>query len=164
MRGQFSSWPEYLRAIHNPKFSYELADLAGTFFEPDLYAATVAAMERDFRYLPTHKWLMHGDYGYNNLVSDGETITGVLDWAEARLGDYLYDIANLDYWSDEDGIPYASLWQEYRAQTKRGPEPHFAERMRCYTLSGAAHDLRTSAYRNDYEDYLLAKRKAAPFL
>ena len=171
MRGLFGSWPAYLQAIYNQKFSYDLADLAGTFFEPDLYAAVVAAMERDFCFLPAEKWLIHGDYGFDNVVSDGETVTGVLDWAEVRLGDYLYDIANLDYWGAEQGIPFARLWQERIARSNggsgrgQGPaEPYFTERMRCYTLSMAAHDLRLSAYRNDYPDYLLAKKKAAPFL
>jgi hygromycin-B 4-O-kinase len=168
MHGLFPSWPHYLGAIYNPKFSYELSDLAGTFFEPELYAAALAAQQRDFCYLPAQKWLIHGDFGYNNVISDGSVITGVLDWAEARLGDYLYDISNLDYWADEDAIPYAELWREYVAHgggpTQGEEEPHFRERLRCYTIGGGAHDLRLSAYRNDYEDYLLAKKKLAPYV
>lgn len=167
MHGLFPSWPAYLGAIYNQKFCYELSDLAGTFFEPDLYAAALEAQQRDFHCLPAQKWLLHGDYGYNNVISDGQTITGVLDWAEARLGDYLYDLCNLDYWEDS-GIPYIQLWQEHVARgggpTRGEPEPFFEERLRCYTIGSAAHDLRLSAYRDDYEDYLLAKRKLAPYV
>jgi hygromycin-B 4-O-kinase len=163
MQGQFTSWSAYLQAIYNQKFSYRLEDLAGTFFEPGLYQTVLAAMARDFRYLPEQKWLIHGDFGDNNLVSDGECITGVLDWAEARLGDYLFDIANLDYWSRPDGIPYAHLWHEHAARQGL-EEPYFAERMRCYSLYITAHGLRLSAYRDDYEDYCWAKTKAAEYV
>lgn len=160
-KGMFPSWRAYLHAVYNQKFSYELEELADTFFEPDLYWATVAAMERLFPFLPPQKWLIHGDFGGHNIISDGERLTGVLDWAEARLGDYLFDLANLEYWSE--GIPYRELWREHAARQGL-EEPYFEERMRCYNLYSAACDLRLSAHRNVYGDYLFAKAKVNLFL
>src|SRR5438874_1468432 len=75
---------------------------------------------------------VHGNYGFDNVVSDGARITGVLDWADDLLGDFIYDTAYLDFWSVED-IPYGALWQNYAAS--RGEKiPQFEERMRCYML------------------------------
>ena len=105
--------------------------------------------------------VVHGDFGHENIISDGERITGVLDWAEARLGDPLYDIANLDYWSEGD--PFAAQWQEYA--TRHGiEEPHLAERLRCYILYSAAGDLRLSAHRNAPQDYRWARAKAVALI
>jgi aminoglycoside phosphotransferase (APT) family kinase protein len=38
---------------------------------------------------------VHGDFGSNNVLADGEHITGVVDWSEAMIGDPLYDVANI---------------------------------------------------------------------
>lgn len=159
--GLFPSWPAYVRSLHNHKFSYSLEDLAGTFFEPELYQAVLAALESLLPLLPAQKWLVHGDFGFHNLIAQGDRLTGVLDWAEARLGDPLADVANLEYWSK--GIPYAELWREYAA--RRGIlEPNFEARLRCYILAAAAGDLRLAAHRGDAADYQWAKARAAALL
>lgn len=45
--------------------------------------------------------LVHGDFRVGNMLIDGETITGVLDWEFARAGDPLFDIgyASMDYYA-----------------------------------------------------------------
>jgi aminoglycoside phosphotransferase (APT) family kinase protein len=45
----------------------------------------------------TQKHLVHGDFGFHNTISDGQAITGVLDWADSRLGDFLYDVVTLTF-------------------------------------------------------------------
>jgi hygromycin-B 4-O-kinase len=42
--------------------------------------------------------LVHGDFGSNNVLAENGTVTGVIDWSEALIGDPLYDIANLFFW------------------------------------------------------------------
>ncbi|UYN99740.1 MAG: aminoglycoside phosphotransferase family protein [Devosia sp.] len=50
--------------------------------------------------LPDRRGLIHGDFGSNNvLVADG-TVTGLIDWSEAKLGDPDYDLANILFWRD----------------------------------------------------------------
>ena len=44
-------------------------------------------------------YLLHGDYGFDNVLVDQGKISGVLDWANAKYGDFLYDVAWLDFWS-----------------------------------------------------------------
>ena len=33
------------------------------------------------------KHLFHGDFGFDNVLSDGSRVTGVLDWAECGYGE-----------------------------------------------------------------------------
>lgn len=40
--------------------------------------------------------LLHGDYCDHNIISDANTLTGVIDWTDAISGDPLHDIA---FWS-----------------------------------------------------------------
>ena len=42
--------------------------------------------------------LVHGDFGSNNVLYDGTSITGVIDWSEGHDGDPLYDVANIFFW------------------------------------------------------------------
>lgn len=38
---------------------------------------------------------IHGDLHLEHLFVDGDTVTGIIDWSEARRGDALFDIASL---------------------------------------------------------------------
>lgn len=149
--GQFESWEDYLLACHNQKFDYTLSTLlATTFLERELVERLVREIERCFPHLPTDKYLVHGDFGFDNAVADGPHLTGVLDWAEARLGDFVYDVAYLDFWSKQ--IPYARHW--YAWATQRGlAVPYFTERLRCYLLTIGLNSLAIAAYLNDAADY-----------
>lgn len=52
---------------------------------------------------PPGRSLLHGDYGSDNTLTDGHTITGVLDWELAGYGDWLHDVAGILQW--EGGEP-----------------------------------------------------------
>jgi hygromycin-B 4-O-kinase len=47
---------------------------------------------------PEVRALVHGDFGSNNVLTDGAAVTGVIDWSEAAIGDPLYDVANILFW------------------------------------------------------------------
>lgn len=154
--GLFGSWHEYLLSLYDQKFIYDWRALArNTFLEGEVFESAYTIFQSLLPYCSTEKFLVHGDFGASNLVSDGEVITGVLDWADSRLGDYLYDVAYLDY--SVDGIPYAELWREYAISQGR-QEPHFDERIRCYQLYLALNDLAISAIQGKIEDYEQTKR------
>ena len=47
--------------------------------------------------MPAHepeRRLIHGDFGSANVIADGASITAVIDWDLAAVGDPLYDVAN----------------------------------------------------------------------
>ena len=125
--GRFDSWGDYLLSLYNQKFDYDWRTLIhNSFIERDLFQAYYDEMQRLLAYCPREKYIVHGDYGFTNVVADGDEVRGVLDWAEWKLGDFLYDVMYLDFWSDD--IPYGSLWHAEHTT------PHFNERMSCYSL------------------------------
>jgi hygromycin-B 4-O-kinase len=156
-RGMFCSWSEYLLSLFNQKFIFNWRALAhNTFLEEVVFEAAYAAMQALIPSCQKEKSLVHGDFGPHNLVSDGKVITVVLDWADSRLGDYLYDIAYLDYWSEE--IPYAELWHQ-RAIAQGKQEPNFYERIRCYQFHNVLNDMAVSAMQGNLEAYNEAKQR-----
>jgi len=149
--GLFGSWTEYLLSLYNQKFIFDWQDLAqNTFLERDVFESAYTAFQELIPYCSTEKFLLHGDFGAHNLVSDGKVITGVLDWADSRLGDYLYDIAYLDY-ETKDSF-YIKLWCQYASSQGR-QEPNFKQRTRCYKLHNVLNDLAVSAIQGNIEYY-----------
>jgi hygromycin-B 4-O-kinase len=42
--------------------------------------------------------LVHGDFGFDNLMAGSKTVTGVIDWALSVIGDPAHDVAWLRFW------------------------------------------------------------------
>jgi hygromycin-B 4-O-kinase len=80
---------------------------------------------------PEHRALVHGDFGSNNVLTDGTEITAVIDWSEALYGDPLYDLANILFWR-----PWLAC-MELQARWFEAHRPELlkqAARLRCYQL------------------------------
>jgi len=77
----------------------------------------------------------------------------VLDWADAKYGDRLYDIAWLGFWAADPASPdFVAIFADHYA--RRGiTMPHFAERIACYQHSIALDGCRYSAKANDEWGY-----------
>lgn len=119
--GTFDSWKEYILAKRNR-----------TGMEKEFFGEIEAKIASLIKYCPGEKqYLVHGDYGFNNVLSDGKKITGVIDWGESKYGDFLYDVAWLDFWSHN--IKYAKKFKIHyqRVGTKI---PNYEERIACYKL------------------------------
>ncbi len=152
--GRFDSWGGYLLSLYNQKFEYDWRKLIhNSFIEHDLFQTYYDEMQRLIAYCPREKYIVHGDYGFTNVVANGAEVTGVLDWAEWKLGDFLYDVMYLNFWSDD--IPYGSLWCTEHST------PNFVERMRCYTLHQGLGTLAIAAVKKDEGMYERVKERLA---
>ncbi len=152
--GRFDSWGGYLLSLYNQKFEYDWSKLIhNSFIEHDLFRAYYDQMQELIAYCPREKYIVHGDYGFTNVVANGAEVTGVLDWAEWKLGDFLYDMMYLDFWSDD--IPYGSLWWTEHST------PNFVERMRCYTLHQGLGTMAIAAVKKDEGMYTRVKERLA---
>lgn len=162
--GRFACWQDYLNSFYNQKFSFTWEQLfRHTFMEPELYQIVTAVIQNDSPLCSTAKHWVHGDFGFDNIMSDGQKVTGVLDWAESRLGDYVYDIAYLEFWSK--GIPYKQLWLEsVEAQQLSLSLTNFEARMQCYMLHIGLGSLAIAALQNDMEDYTQVKARIQKIL
>jgi hygromycin-B 4-O-kinase len=124
----FQSWKEYITTVDkhnkswlkNPEAKYD--KLLNKIYEKIIVLCSYCSEER---------YLLHGDFGFNNVISDGKNITAVLDWGEGMYGDFIYDIAWLDAW--QETIKYEDIFYQY--YKKIGKKiPYFKERVLLYKL------------------------------
>lgn len=82
-------------------------------------------------FVPNISHLIHGDFATGNVLVFGNQITGVIDWNEFGWGDFLYDIAWLDFWTSNIDIVDA-----YKAHLKDNKRVvlNYKERIRCHKL------------------------------
>jgi hygromycin-B 4-O-kinase len=127
-QGEFGSWREAVSA------NLQLDDdetKSAEFYDNSLVAGLHTEISALLKFIPEERVLLHSDYGFNNALSDGKRITGVIDWENSGYGDYMFDVAWLDFWVDSQG--YAKAFEEHYAKQNRNVS-HFNERLACYKL------------------------------
>jgi hygromycin-B 4-O-kinase len=132
--GLYSGWRASLLAIRDEEPEGEYYGAWHRLFETSFLER--AAFDRLFARMrdllplcPEARFLVHGDFGFDNVLCTGETVSAVLDWSNAAYGDFLYDVAWIDFWGA--GIGFAERFQEHY-QRRAVAVPHFAGRLRCY--------------------------------
>lgn len=159
--GPFSSWPDYLLNVAQEEEGgfygrwHHLFE--ESFLERPLFEQIYAEMQRLFIYLPKERFLIHGDYGWNNVLAEGGKVTAVLDWANAQYGDFLFDIA---YLSASAQVDFVAAFQQYYYDHNR-VVPYYLERVRCYQCFSTLDGLRFFAKTNNYDGYQWVKRGIA---
>jgi len=154
-QGLYASWSEFLLNVAEEK---EAGDFYGdwhryfeeSFLERDLFDKIYAEMKALLPCCPTERQLVHADYAFSNVLAKDGKITAVLDWANAYFGDFLYDVAWLDFCKPE--VDYNGRFQEfYQAQNR--VVPNFEERMRCYYCYICLDGFRFCGVTNQKESY-----------
>lgn len=102
-----------------------------TCFERFLFDKVRKRVEKLVKYVNHGKYLVHADFGFSNMLSDGLEITGVIDWEQSMYGDFLYDVAWLEFWSLNIG--YAKIFKDHYKKTNININ-NWNERMLCYIL------------------------------
>jgi hygromycin-B 4-O-kinase len=153
--GRYGTWPDYLAQIieDEPEGSYYAnwhAMFDETFLERDVYEAVYQRMMKLTAFCPDTRALIHNDIQFENILSDGERITGVIDWANSLFGDPLYDVARWFWWTGTYGwFGHGDdlLHDRFR------DEPNFAERIACYQCHIGLDDLKFCAKNGMHEWY-----------
>lgn len=154
-RGFSSCWSDHLTGIRHEE---EPTDFYGrwhalfeqTFLERDLFERIYGTMRGLLVHCPEERSLVHGNLGYGNILVAEGRITAVIDWADARYGDFLYDIAGLDFWHRDDG--HAERFRRSCAE-KMIPIPRYPERIAAYQCAIALDALRFFARTNQRSSY-----------
>lgn len=154
--GLFESWEAYLSAIHNYKYPVCWKELAkNTWLDAELFKKLIRQMEDLYPYLPKEKQVLHGDYGFDNiLINKNYQVTMVLDWAEMLLGDALYDLIHMNEpWIKDSGqIDYLSAWLKEK-ESQKIEVRNLHERIRCYQIHYTLFHLHIHTSRKEEEDY-----------
>lgn len=132
-----------------------------TFLERDVFDDLYAKMTSFFDACPEERFLVHGDYGFTNVLVFEGHITAVLDWYDSKYGDFMFDIARVDLFLRE--IPFAEHFQHF--YQKRGIHvERYMERLRCYQCFISLDGLRFYAKTNNYASYQWTKQRIARLL
>jgi hygromycin-B 4-O-kinase len=155
--GEFDSWKESILSVN--MYVKDGVLFEKSFLEKDIWDRVYAKIEQLVDSCPEDRYLIHGDYGSDNVVSDGEKVTGVLDWAASRYGDFLYDVAWLSFWGVKND-PQKKVENIYRNKNI----PNFEERLLCYKLRIGLGSLSFYAYSNQKDKYDLIKQRVLDLL
>ena len=157
--GRYASWGDYLAAIlHNERAGFYRdwhALFRDSFLEREVYETVYHHMLRLAAACPDERALIHNDYQFENVLTDGRRVTGVIDWANALYGDPLYEVARLIWWSGWPGWWYDDVAELLRA--RYGGAPRYAERIACYTCHVVLDDLRYYARQEMRPQYEIAR-------
>ncbi len=147
-----SSWRDVLLSYLEDNEDYTTQ---ASFYDADLHKQLRDEAIALIEFCPEERKLVHGDYGFDNILSDGKYITGVIDWEQSRYGDPLYDIAWLDRKGEEYG--YGDMIKQYYAAQNKLPA-HYDERLACYKLLIRLDSLGFYAYSRQQEKYESVKQ------
>jgi hygromycin-B 4-O-kinase len=163
--GRFARWRDYLAAVIRDEAEGYYRDwhalFRDSFLEREVYEVVYRRLLRLAERCPEERALIHNDYWFENILADGQRVTGVIDWANALYGDPLYDIARLSW-----GAGWPGWWHADGAALLRaryGAAPGYDERLACYECHFGLDDLRFYAKtgrRAEYDwarDRLLAR-------
>ncbi len=157
--GKFATWRGYLETIVDNQaegfYGNWHALFRESFLEREVYDLAYRHMLRLSATCPEDRALIHNDYQFENVLTDGRRITGVIDWANALYGDPLYEVARLIWWSAWPGWWYDDVAD--LMQARYGAAPRFAERIACYTCHLVLDDLRYYATQRLHPQYEMAR-------
>ena len=164
--GLYPSWRRFLEKVREEEPEWDFYGkwhilFEQTFLERDAFNNLYAKMEHFLDFCPEERFLVHGNYGFSNILVFEGHITGVLDWYDSKYGDFLFDIARIDYFAPE--VHFAERFQRFYEQ--RGiVVAHYTERLRCYQCYTAMDALRFYAKVNDYDSYKWTKKRLPTLL
>ena len=147
-RRHYPAWAEFIGAVDDfaltftPRGSETYRSWEKLFAETrlDEYLVRDARHRLTERlpYLPNERHYVHGDFGFDNALADGHRVTALLDWAEMRVGDWLYDLAYVSWHSEPDQtlvpVDYIGVFRRW-ADASGLAVPHLNERIQAYYLS-----------------------------
>ncbi len=146
-KGEHNSWQNVLLARLEENWD---ETKAAPFYDESLHDELRGQIRGLLKFCPDTRTLVHGDFGLENLFSDGDRITGVIDWEMSMYGDFLYDIAWLDRLGTGHG--YEEIFKEYYKSQNRLPE-NYSQRIQCYKLCIALDSLGFYAYSRQPNKY-----------
>lgn len=125
-QGAYATWHEFLQVPQS--YAWERALPTKELAACQEVLALLLALAPQ---CPEERALVHSDFGSNNVLTDGERITAILDWDCAKYGDALFDVATAYFWSPwlECMRMQADYFEEYLSNL-----PHYQERILCYQL------------------------------
>lgn len=155
--GAYNTWKDFILAVKEYPEKENLFEIS--FLEKDIWQKIYLKMEELMEFCPEERFLVHGDYGNNNAVSDGEKVTGVFDWADSLYGDFLYDIAWIIFWLKK--LKRIKQIEDYYRSKNIS---NFGQRLLCYKLRIGLSSISFYAYSKQKDKYDSIKQRTLDLL
>jgi hygromycin-B 4-O-kinase len=154
-RGMNSSWRAFLEMIAQEELEQDYYGkwhhlFEETFLERSVFEQIYHQMLRLLDVCPEERSLVHGSFNLASLLALPGKLTAVLNWLDARYGDFLYDVAILDYWTP--GLQVRERFQQYY-QEQGMLVPAYAERILCYQCHVTLDAMRFYAKSGQHQSY-----------
>ena len=164
--GPFASWSKFLLSVKDEEaegtFYGKWHNLfETTFLEKSLFDEIYELMASNLAYCTEDRFLIHGDYAFNNVLAKNGKVTAVLDWANAAFGDFMLDVAALNLLKPNIGFNgrFQAYYQSYNIHI-----PHYNERLLCHSCFAALDGLRYYAKTGQEDGYQWIRRLILHFL
>jgi len=97
----FTSWPDYLLSVDEETervsgWHDALEDSPPTL---EIYRNSLGYLRQNVTACPNVRHLLHTDLLHYNVFVSGNAISGVIDWGNAMIGDFLYDLAHFTFYA-----------------------------------------------------------------
>ena len=115
-------------------------------------------LERLAERMPDERRVIHHDLLYDNVLVEGDRISGVLDWGNSMYGDYLYDAAWLLYCQPRyTAWPDVDLAGELRRHWEAGGSvpDNLEARLLCYQIHVGLGAQSGNAYKKKWHELKL---------
>ncbi len=132
-----------------------------TFLERELFDFIYNKMITLSQYCPEERYLVQGGYGFSKILAQDGKITAILAWMDAQYGDFLYDVASLDF--GFAGDHWRERFQQYYQQIGRAV-PHYNERLLCYQCFKTLDAMKFYAKAGSLEGYAWIKDRMSSLL
>jgi hygromycin-B 4-O-kinase len=150
--GNRKSWKEYLQSLGE-----HTSDLfTSGSLEKDFWDKYFEIYSKLIKFCPEEKYLLHGDFSGGNVISKNEKVAGVIDWEQVMIGDFLYDIAWMDFWRED--FDYKKYYYEKYKNSNKNLK-NYNERILCYQLEIGLDALSFYAYSGQREKCTKQKEK-----
>jgi hygromycin-B 4-O-kinase len=163
--GRFASWREHLCQVNAEEPGYffgrwhELFE--STFLDRKVFDHYHTKMMELVDLTPSRRELVHGGFGWGNMLVNDGRIVCVLDWQDARYGDHVYDLTYMLYWLDESmQAACVNAYQEALKKLGRS-EDRLEDRLKCYQYYIGVDVLRFTAKTKNEEFYRAVLEKLA---
>lgn len=160
-KGFFDRWPASLMGVKDEEredgfFGRWHRLFETTFLERKVFDDLYARFSELLEYCPNERHLVHAGFGFGNVLIEDGCVSAVIDWIDAKYGDFLYDVAWLDYYDPERNYSGHIL----SSYAERDIEiVNARERLLCYQCYIALDGMRFFALVDKQADYEWTKAR-----
>lgn len=158
-KGDHKSWKDYIISLRKSKYWNWDEMFSKDKYEKELFDKAYNKMIGLSKFISEDRFLLHGDYGFSNVLIENGKVTGVLDWGVSKYGDFIYDIAWLDFWAVKTN--YGAFLKDYYVDKNLSS---YDERLLCYKCHVGLTSSGFFAKYGDANGYEFTKNRLLKFL